>query len=150
MQRPTGVTILAVLDLIGAALCVLFALGAGALSAFLGTAAASQSHSPLGVIVGLGGAVAAVVFLLFAALAIAIGIGMLKLHNWARLTTIVLTALGVASALLGILTSMAHFVIGVLIYQLIVVAIDVWIIVYLLKPHVKAAFAGGNASTAAA
>ncbi len=151
MQRPTGVTILAVLNFIAAAFCALFALGAGAIGAIVGASAAAgaQSRSPLAMIAGLGGAMAAVVFLLCAALSIVVGIGLLKLLNWARILTIVLAAIGLVFGLLGIVSGLAHLIIPALITQLIAVAICAWIVLYLLKPHVKQAFAGGQSATSA-
>ena len=48
--------------------------------------------------------------------------------------------LGLVFALLGAFSSLAPLRGGVLAWQVFVVAIDVWILVYLNKPHVKQAF----------
>lgn len=136
MERPTGVTILAVLTLIGAAFLAL----AGILFLAGGAMFSQALASGFGAIAGVGAVIFAIVFLLFAALYVAVGMGMLKLQNWARIVTIILVCLGLASAATGLLLSLVHLRVFFLFRQLIVVAIDVWIIAYLFKPHVKQAF----------
>ena len=79
MERPTGVTILAVVAFIfGAA----FALGA--LGMFLGGAVLSRmgNSGGLGMLAGVGGAVLGVVCLGFAAVYIVDAMGLLKVANW--------------------------------------------------------------------
>jgi len=138
MERPVGVTILAVLYFIG----VLFA-GLGGLVFILGGSMLSglaRSGGPGAGIFALGGAVVGGVCLVFAVLYLVLGIGFIKLQNWSRIVTIILTGLSVLLGLLGLLGSLMHLNIFVLVYQLIVLAIEVWIVVYLFKPHVKQAF----------
>jgi hypothetical protein len=53
---------------------------------------------------------------------------------------LILAAIGLIFGALGLLTALIHLRIGGLVWQLIVCGIDVWIITYLLKPHVKQAF----------
>ena len=135
MERPTGVTILAVLSFLGGGLLLIVAFGALAGGAVL----ASVLSLPAS-IVGLGAVIVAIVFFAFAALYAANGVGLLKLQNWARVLTIVLIILGLLSAVLGVFGALAHFRIFLLVRQLIVAAIDLWILLYLNKPHVKQAF----------
>jgi len=136
MERPTGVTILAVLTLIGAACLAL-----GGILFLAGGAMFSQAWaSGFGAIAGVGAAIIAVVFLVFAALYVAVGMGMLKLQNWARIVTIILVGLGLLSAAGGVLLSLLHMRVFFLVRELIVLGIDIWIIAYLFKPHVKQAF----------
>ncbi|MBI3670817.1 MAG: hypothetical protein HY237_13690 [Acidobacteria bacterium] len=139
MERPTGVTVLAILAFIGAGLSVLCALvmfvGGAALSALGGRGAMG-----LGMLAGMGAAVAGVFILFLAVVYAAVGYGLWTLQNWGRVVCIVLIAIGLVFAALGLLTALFHFRIGVLLWQLIVCAIDVWIITYLLKTHVKQAF----------
>lgn len=89
---------------------------------------------------GALGAFAGVLFLILAALYIACGVGLLKLANWARILTVVLIAIGLAFTVLGLFQAMMPFHIGMVIWNLIFVVIDVWILMYLFKPHVKQAF----------
>ncbi len=141
MDRPTGVTVLAVLNFLGAGLYALlavlfFLIGAGG--------AASGMMSEMGggtaaFLLGLGAAVG-VILLIFAAIGLAIGIGMWKLRNWARIVTIVLVGLSLLLGVLGLLGSLISFELGSLIFQAIFVALYAWIIWYLFQPHVKQAF----------
>jgi hypothetical protein len=140
MERPTGVTVIAVLDFIGAGLVALVAIGLIALGGVLTTA---MSSTPLAALTGAGAVIVAVICLGFAALGIVIGIGMLKLRNWARIVTIVLTGLGLLGGVLGLLGLTAMHTgsfAGALVRQLITIAIDVWILWYLFQAHVKQAF----------
>jgi uncharacterized membrane protein (DUF2068 family) len=139
MQRPTGVTVIAVLDFIGGALCALLALlafaGGSMISSILSQAGASTGGGIAGGLVAIVG----VVILAIAALVIITGIGLIKLKGWGRIIQIVLAALGV----LGQIKSFTGGLSGAQ-YTLpvIILAYDVWVIWYLLTPGVKAAFAG--------
>ena len=137
MQRPTGVTILAVLSFIGAAFFLL-----ASLAMFIGGGMLSQmgGSAGMGTMLGALGAFAGVILLAFTAYLLAQGIGLFKLKNWGRIMTIICIGLGLLSAAMGVFSSLSPMQLGHLIGQLIVVAIDVWILVYLFKPHVKQAF----------
>jgi hypothetical protein len=137
MERPTGVTILAVLGFIGAGMLVVAALVVllgGAVVANLATA------PQFGMLAGIGGAIFAVAFFIGAAFYIVGGIGLWKLQNWARILVIVLCGLGVLINGLGVLTALVHLHVLNVLVRAIVAAIDGWIAIYLLKPHVKQAF----------
>jgi len=137
MQRPDGVTILAVLAFIGAGLCTVAAL----LMLVGGAMVANMAMRPgMGMLAGVGGAILGVFFLAIAALYGVIGFGMLKLQNWARILVIVLSFIGAFFNALGILTAMFHFHPALMLWRLIMIGINVWIAMYLLKPHVKQAF----------
>ncbi len=139
MERPTGVTVLAILAFIGAVFAVL-----GALLMFVGgaalTALGGRGTMGLAMLGGMGAAVAGVFCLFLGVVYGVVGYGLWTLQNWGRVIALVLIAIGLVFAALGVLTSLVHFRIGILLWQLIVGAIDVWIITYLLKPHVKQAF----------
>ena len=86
------------------------------------------------------GAIIGGVMLVFALLYFAVGYGLWKLKNWARIITIVLSGLGAALGVLGLLGSLMAFEIISLVFQLIFVAIYAWILWYMFQPHVKEAF----------
>jgi len=138
MERPTGVTILAVLYFIGTAilgLCgLLFIVGGSMLSGL------AHSGGPGSAIFAAGGAIVGAVFLVLALLELAMGIGFLKLQNWARVVAIVLTGIGALFGVLGLFSLLAHVMVFALMIRLITLAIQIWILVYLFKPHVKQAF----------
>jgi len=137
MERPTGVTILAVLAFIFAGLALLGALG---LMFMGGMLAQMVESSGMGTMLAGAGAFVGVVVLICAALYFLVGFGLWKLKNWGRILAIIFVALGLISAAMGLFFSLSPFQAGVFAWQLFVCALDIWIIVYLLKPHVKQAF----------
>ncbi len=138
MERPTGVTILAVLYFIGTAilgLCgLLFIVGGSVLSSM------ARTGGPGSALLAMGGAVVGAIGIGLALLYLALGIGFIKLQNWARVVAIILTGIGVLFGILGLFSLLAHLIIFVLVFRLIILAIEIWILVYLFKPHVKQAF----------
>jgi len=139
MARPTGVTVIAVLDFIGAGLCALAGLavifGAGFMGAMLGQGQASGSAQAGGLVAMLGGALG-IVLLIIAAISALIGWGMLGLKSWARIVQIVFAVLG----LLGALMALMNFSSAILLGMIIRIAINGWILWYLLQKDVAAAF----------
>jgi hypothetical protein len=140
MARPTGVTILAVLSFLVAALCLLAAVGMFIIGSSAGMAAMAGRGGNMGGPLAAMGAFAGIACLILAALYLVNGIGLLKLRGWARLLTILLVLLGIIFGVLGIVRAMAPMMIGLIVWDLILIAIDVWILMYMFKPHVKAAF----------
>jgi hypothetical protein len=152
MGRPVGVTILAILDFLGALACIglgILMFVGGGLGAIAGSQA-SEGSGGLGALVGAMGAAAGVAFLFFGLIAFLLGWGLWKLKNWARIITIILMALSIAGSLFGLVGIFAHFSLFGLIWFVFWLALYALIIWYLLKPEVKAAFQGGQAKSAAA
>lgn len=143
MERPTGITILAVLNFLGAGLYVLGGIfmfvGMGIAGAAAGAGGGEGSAGAAGMLMGMG-AVGGVILIICAAIPGLIGWGLWKLKNWARIVTIVFTALGVLGISLGIFTSLMAMEIFSLVFQALLAALYVWILMYLFKPHVKLAF----------
>jgi hypothetical protein len=141
MERPAGVTVLAVLLMLFAAFAA-FA-GLALLLLGLGGGAALQmrgANTGMSTMMAGMGALGGVFLLALAAAYVVLGVGLLKLLNWARVVTLVLIGLGLLFAAIGLLTAVIHFRVALLLWQLCVVAIDAWIIWYLLRPDVKQAF----------
>lgn len=140
MGRPTGVTILAILNFIGAALCLLggiaMILGGGFLATMLSQ---GQGAGGAGILAGLGAA-AGVVIIICGGISALIGFGLWKLKGWARIVSIVLYGISAVLQLLGLLGSLAHFNAFAVIWSVFWIAVDAFVIWYLLKPEVKAAF----------
>ena len=86
------------------------------------------------------GAFAGVALLIAAVIYVVNGVGLWKLLGWGRLLTIVLVAIGVIFGIWGLFRAFAPMHPGLIVWQLIVLAIDVWILTYMFKPHVKQAF----------
>jgi hypothetical protein len=128
-RRPTGITILAILELIGGIFgllggILLIGVGGSGILSSLGYGIAS------GLIAALGGGV--VVFSLFALL---MGWGMWTGKGWAWIIAVILY-------ILGALANLASLAIGVYtsIVGLVIAALILW---YLWRPHVKAFFGRG-------
>lgn len=123
--RPVGVSILALLDFVGAALMAVCGL------AFLigvGTALHAPWLATLGTISG-------VVCLLIAAIPALVGWGLWNLKNWARALTIIFAALGILGALFGFVSPDMRLA---ALFPLIVNGI---VAAYLTRDEVRQAFA---------
>jgi hypothetical protein len=142
MGRPVGVTILAILNFIGAAFCLLGGIGMILGGGFIATMLSQQgqgSAGAAGILAGLGAA-AGVFIIIVGGVSALVGFGLWKLKGWARIVSIVLYGISAALQLLGLLGSLAHFNAFAVIWSVFWVAVDAFIIWYLLKPEVKAAF----------
>lgn len=124
MQRPTGVTILAVVSAIGGILGLL----AGLALLGIGSLVAAS---------GLGGfaAVAGLIVLAYAILSLVVAYGFWTLQTWAW-------PLGVAVEVLGIVQALLQWGnngsgVGTAILSIAIAAFILW---YLFQPHVRAAF----------
>jgi len=140
MARPTGVTILAVLSFLAAGLCLLAAAGMFLIGSSAGLAAMAGRGGSMGGPLAAMGAFAGIACLIMAALYLVNGIGLLKLRVWARLLAILLTLLVIVFEVMGIVRALGGMHVGIIVWELILIAIDAWILMYLFKPHVKAAF----------
>jgi hypothetical protein len=94
----------------------------------------------MGMMAGIGGAVIGGFFVVIAAVYAVVGTGFLKLQNWARILVIVLSGLGALLNALGTLSALFHFHPLLVVWRVILLAVNLWIALYLLKPHVKQAF----------
>ena len=119
MERPTGVTILAVLGFIGAGMAVL-----AGIAMFLGGAFRShvETRPGFGALAGIGGAIIGVVFLGFAALYVVTGLGLWNLQNWARVLIIVLLGISLLFTALGMLGALVHIRMLLFIWRAIIAA----------------------------
>src|SRR5216684_2937832 len=148
MNRPVGVTILAILEFIGAVILVLLGIGSivgmGLLCAAMSQSGGGSAGAG-GIMAVIGGALSVFCFI-FAAICALLGWGLWKLKNWARIIVIVLAVLGAVFALLGLLQFSAAVAVGIVI-RLAINGLIVW---YLLRPDVAAAFKGPQGAAASA
>jgi len=125
MNRPTGVTVLAIL-----AFCfALFLLLAGLLMTLVGTTIGAAGGPVLAAL----GAFAGIVMIVFALLEALVGYGLWSLKGWAWILTVILAGLGLAMNVLQMLS-------GEIFGALFGLAINGLILWYMMQPHVKAAF----------
>jgi hypothetical protein len=130
MRRPVGVTILAVLSFLTALGMLFFFL---ALKDPDAQAKAAEAREKLPLVMGLGVA-APVILLVFAGVYVAMGVGLLKLRNWARILTIILTALDLLDMAFRVLKS------GAILDFVIYIAVNALILWYMFRSGVKQAF----------
>jgi lysylphosphatidylglycerol synthetase-like protein (DUF2156 family) len=123
-QRPTGITVLALLNFIGGGLAILLGIvfiAAGPIMAQI----ASGLPPIFSVLVGALG----IGFLIAGLIGLVVGWGLWTGKGWAWWLTVILEALGLLSGLAGIARGDPTSLIGLLIAALIL-----W---YMFKPHVK-------------
>ena len=137
MQRPGGVTLLAILNFISAAVLVCMGL---ALFLGLGIFGSMTHERGSGLVLAGLGALGGIFFLVLAAVSAVVGYGMWNLQNWARIISIVFACLAILGGVLGMMTGMLHFQPFWMVTNLFRMAIAALIIWYLFQPHVKAAF----------
>ena len=126
-MRPTGVTIIAILNALGGVLCLLAGLMFLAMPGMLPAGMYGMSGM-LGMVIGVMG----IVMVVCGVLSLVIAYGLWTLKNWARLLVIVFSALGIASNLVSIAGGMMHAVVGI--------AINAVVIWYMMRDDVKAVF----------
>lgn len=137
-ERPTGVTVLAIIFIV---FSVLELLGGVALLAFQGFMTTMMGAELPAEAMGMAGLFAgmfaflSVILIVFGIIGLAVGAGLLGGHEWARILAIVL---GILNIVLGLINIMAG---GIL--SLVFGAIVVW---YLMQPNVVSYFKGEEVS----
>jgi hypothetical protein len=159
-SRPIGVTIIAILAIISGILLLISGLalmGSGALLSFTTTTAGSNASNDLqsvGPFIGMILLVTGIALLIIGIGYLVVSYGLLKGKGWAWKITIVLTILSIAvqvisgitnSILTASITNDGSAVAAGLMGQIIGIAINLVILYYLYRPHVKAFF--GKSST---
>jgi hypothetical protein len=153
-NRPTGVTIIAILAIISGIILLfggLTLIGAGAL---FSTAPSDVTNNPNGL--ESMGSFLGMAFLLLGAILLVIGVGylvmsygLLKGKGWAWTITIILTVISIAiqivsgitnSIVIASISNDGASIVSGWIVQIIGIAIDIIILYYLYRPHVKAFF----------
>jgi uncharacterized membrane protein (DUF2068 family) len=124
MQRPTGVTIIAILSAIGGVLGLLASL------VLLGLGAA-------GAAAGLGGLafIAGIIVLAYSILSLVLAYGFWTLKPWAWPLGVGVQAVGILQAILQFANDSSQIV--NLVISIAIAGVILW---YLFQPHVKAAF----------
>ena len=138
-ERPLGVSILAVLSIIGGIIeifggIVMWAMGGFFLMFLQGEAGnmTGMEGAPLAMLGFLQGllAVISIVVIIFGIIGIIIGLGLWNGKEWARILTIVFSALGILWGILTLPVGIISIIIGVIV---------IW---YLTRPHVVNFFKG--------
>ena len=136
MQRPGGVTLIAVLAVVAAG----FSGVAGLILSSVLIISGHNTASPGPIVAAL----LILVILAFATLYAAVGYGIWRLKNWARLATMVISALSIIGSLTQLLTANNPYQPGNpefrVYFSLLAITISGWIVYYLTRAHVKQAF----------
>jgi uncharacterized membrane protein (DUF2068 family) len=143
MARPTGVTILGILGILwgGFVVALSFLL-------FLGLAIVSWFMAGLpAMFLAFGGAAIGGFFLVYGILHLLVGVGLLRLAEWARVLAMVLAAINLAFAVLRLLAIFIPFFFFFAFRRLFVCAADVLILWYLSQPQIKQAFSRQDEKT---
>ena len=141
VKRPVGITIIAVLTFVAAAILALGCVAFFVVAA-LGLTSGDASDPASAAIAGMGVA-GGFSLLVLAGVAAGLAIGVLKLREWARLVSIVAIAIGIACTICSAFAFLGYQVIPVvpmIVGDLLVVATGAWMLAYLLRPRVKLAF----------
>jgi hypothetical protein len=144
MQRPAGVTIIAIATFAGAAILALgslafFFVAVMAVSGGDGGDPVSASIAGMGVAGGFS-------LLVLAGVAGCLALGVLQLCEWARILAISCIAIGILCTVVSILTFVGYPVVPIapmIFVHALVIGAAGWSIAYLAKPDVKQAFSGG-------
>ena len=158
MHRPLGVTIIAILTIISGILLLLggvslIAIGALISVTHVDTTAATTNSQPIAQFFGVISAAIGSVLLAIGIGYLVMFLGLLKGRGWAWTITIILLLIGIAiqmistatgavfnASLSGSSNDATNSVISGIIGGIIGIAIDVVIVYYLYRPHVKAYF----------
>ncbi|MGB7752847.1 MAG: hypothetical protein WCF88_14945, partial [Candidatus Acidiferrales bacterium] len=138
MKRPIGVTVIAILMFLVAALLVLCSIACFFVGVMNVTAA--DSHDPVtAAIIGMTLA-AGFSLLLLAAINVTLGIGVLQLRETARRLCMASISLGVALTLAALFLLVLHPPAEMIAAQLLLLAAYVGTLAYLVSPSVRQAF----------
>jgi hypothetical protein len=141
LNRPIGVTIIAILTFFGAAGLALgsFAFFFVAVMAMTG----GDSGDPASVAIAGMGVAGGFSLLVLAGVAVCLAIGVLELCEWARVVSIASMAAGMGCTILSLFALSRYVVIPPVpsvVCHLLVMATAVWMVAYLLLARVKHAF----------
>jgi hypothetical protein len=141
VRRPTGVTIIAVLTFLGAAILALCSLALFFLAVMAMTG--GDAGEPASVAIAGMGVAGGFSLLVLAGAAACLAMGVLELHEWARIASIASVAAGIGYTILSLFAFRRSLVIPAvpsILCHLLVAATAVWMLAYLLLPRVKEAF----------
>jgi hypothetical protein len=146
MKRPAGVTIIAILAFLSAAILALGSL-AFFFVAVLGMTGGDAGEPASVAITGMGVA-GGFSLLVLASVAACLAIGVLKLREWARIVSVASIGVGIVCTNFSLFAFVGYPVIPVvpmIVVLVIVIATGAWMLAYLVRPRVKLAFRAATA-----
>src|ERR1700693_660993 len=145
MNRPLGVTLIAILTVIVAALLAVSCLAFAFIAIMTMTGDGFDPATTAITGMALSGSISLIIL---AGVAAGVAIALFELREWARSASIISIGLGTVCTVLGLFAFRRFFLMPMalsLLCHLLVVAIAVYMLSYLLKPTVRQAFTTSNA-----
>ena len=145
MKRPLGVTLIAILTVVVAALLALSCLAFAFIAIMTMTGDGFDSATTAITGMAIGGSLSLIIL---AGVAAGLAMALFELCEWAWSASIVSIGLGTVCTVLGLFAFRRFFLMPValsLLCHLFVVAIAIYMLSYLLKPAVRQAFTTSNA-----
>jgi hypothetical protein len=145
MNRPLGVTLIAILTVIVAALLALSCLAFAFIAVMTMTGDGFDPATTAITGMAIGGSISLIIL---AGVAAGLAIALFELREWAWSASIISIGLGTVGTVLGLFAFRRFFLMPIalsLLCHLLVVTIAVYMLSYLLKPTVRQAFTTSNA-----
>lgn len=150
-SRPTGVSIIALLYLLGSAgytaLLLAWLFARGTVTSFIEQATPSASLGPA-LLLGVPGLVTTY-FVVLAGICCWTGVGLLKLQRWAWFVTCGFVVLSFVLDITLFIRMFRHLPVSLVIAGILRFVFLIWVIAYFNKPSVRAAFGLARVRTAA-
>lgn len=134
IRRPTGVTIMAILNIIGGIIMLIGGIAAAAVGALLPSLPISESDlsGVPAMFLGAGAIAIGVILIILGILSFVVAYGLLKGMGWAWTLTLALSIISIVLNAVSIATGNFGGIVSIIISAII--------IYYLYRPHVKAFF----------
>jgi hypothetical protein len=145
MNRPLGVTLIAILTVVVAALLAVSCLAFAFIAIMTMTGDGFDPATTAITGMAIGGSISLIIL---AGVAAGLAIALFELREWAWSASIISIGLGTVCTVLGLFAFRRFFLMPIalsLLCHLLVLAIAVYMVSYLLKPTVRQAFTTSNA-----
>jgi preprotein translocase subunit SecY len=145
MNRPLGVTLIAILTVVVAALLAVSCLAFAFIAIMTMTGDGFDPATTAITGMAIGGSISLIIL---AGVAAGLAIALFELREWAWSASIISIGLGTVCTVLGLFAFRRFFLMPIalsLLCHLLVLAIAVYMLSYLLKPTVRQAFTTSNA-----
>jgi hypothetical protein len=134
--RPTGVTIIAILNIISGIIMLIGGVGLAAISSILPTMTTLDPNAggqmAIAGLLGVGGAAVGGILIILGIISFIVAWGLLKGKSWAWSVTIILSIISIVIGIISLVAGNFGSVVNIIIAGII--------IYYLFRPHVKAFF----------
>jgi hypothetical protein len=134
--RPTGVTIIAILNIISGIVMIAGGLGLAAIGSILPTMSTidpnAKSQLAVAGLLGVGGVAVGAILIILGIISFIVAGGLLKGRGWAWTVTVILSVISIAIGIISIIGGNFGSILSIIISGIV--------LYYLYRPHVKAYF----------